>query len=121
MDWNSILEAATPAILALASAIITAALGLVSAKLPAFLRVYFDQKAAAAIHAALMNGLKVALQEGLKGEAAVNRAVGYAESSAKGSIDHFARSKTPVTVTKLQDQAKAKLRDLALAGQEVRP
>jgi hypothetical protein len=107
MDWNAILEAATPLILALASAIITAALGIVSAKLPAFLRVYFDQKAAANIHAALMNGLRVALQEGLTGEAAVNRAVSYADSSARGSIEHFAKSKTPVTVSKLQDQAKA--------------
>jgi len=115
MDWNSILEALTPAILALASAIITAALGIVSAKLPGFLRIYFDQKAAAAIHAALMNGIKVALAEGRTGEDAVNRAVGYADSSARGSIEHFAKSKTPVTVSKLQDQAKAKLRDVEAA------
>jgi len=107
MDWNAILEAAVPLILALASAIITAALGIISAKLPAFLRVYFDQKAAASIHAALMNGLKVALQEGLTGEAAVRRAVSYAASAARGSLEHFAKSKTPVTVAKLQDQAKA--------------
>lgn len=120
MDWNSILEAATPAILALASVIITAALGIVSAKLPALLRVYFDQKAASAIHGALMNGLKVALQEGRKGDDAVNRAVAYADSSARGSIEHFAKSKTPVTVSKLQDQAKAKLAELAPPAAELR-
>jgi len=68
-----------------------------------------------AIHAALMNRIKVALSVGHTGEDAVNRAVGYADSSARGSIEHFAKSKTPVTVSKLQDQAKAKLRDVEAA------
>lgn len=109
MDWNNILETLTPTILSVASLIITAILGVILNALPPFIRMFVDQKAAQSIHNALMNGLRAALNEGLSGDAAVAKAVAYTETSAKGSIDHFAKSKTPVTISKLQDQAKAKV------------
>ncbi|MDO6587316.1 hypothetical protein Q4543_17530 [Salipiger sp. 1_MG-2023] len=101
--WTEILDVATPAIVALFGALLTAIINSAAATLKAKTGIEIEARHRDALHAAILSGVNVALSEGLEPSELLERGVAYAKRSVPDAIQHFAPSDDM-----LRDMVKAK-------------